>query len=225
MSGIPCLKDGIAVLALGNQSHGTAGEIDQYHPLSCLFQRFQSKALNLGQLNAFAVAATEAGNLHWHFFAFQTGRYAAGKDDHFGIAYNVKHGIDVKRGLLCVVAHLIIYILVGRDACLHPFVQRNGVAGKTVVVAPLHGGVVGVWTNQSHLCAGFQGQYALVVLKQYEAFARHLKCQVLVFLAVDDSGRNAVPWSGCIHLTQFKAGFHQSDKGTVNVFFLYFTFV
>ena len=90
---------------------------------------------------------------------------------------------------------------------------------EAIVVAPLHGTVVGVGTNHSNLHITLQWQQVVLVLQEHHTLAGHLQGQCAVFVAADDAVRNLVPFirNVLIHFTQAEACCEQAKHMLVDV--------
>ncbi len=71
LTGIPCLKDGIAYRILGSERNGRTRTVDIDNLLALRLEVLKQIALHCRKLDRLAVAATKSGHAHGHLLAFE----------------------------------------------------------------------------------------------------------------------------------------------------------
>ena len=95
----------------------------------------------------------------------------------------------------------------------------DGTGGKATVVSPHHHRIDSVGTKYGNLQTLLERQQLLLVLQQYDAFTRHVKCQLLMGVTSHDALRDFSPGIQVvvIEVAQFETCYQQATQALVKV--------
>lgn len=95
----------------------------------------------------------------------------------------------------------------------------DGAVGRTVVVAPHHGSVVGIGPDDGDgFPTGLEGEHPSLVLEEHQTLPGHVECQLAVGLGIHHRGRYLRPLHQLrvVHLAEVEASFKQPEHVLVH---------
>ena len=206
LPGIPCLENRLAVGGLVGESHRRTAEVHEDNLLAGIVQRCDQIFLNLRKFDLRTVAALESGEAAGvALFAFKEGSDAGGEDDGPDAVQGGQNLVRLTFAFQMAAAlHVAQVVAQARLQCRQ---QGDGLLGDRTVVAPHHGGVVGIGAYQRDALFPAERKDAALVLQEDHGLAGHLQRKCLVLRAFHYVFRKIRPGVHSVDFAQADTGY------------------